>query len=445
MSLIIFILCLFFPSKILAATTVSILDFPAKVLVGETFPITFNVTASDIGTTFHYKAVSNNSDISIFPACANRYNDCQNLIIGENFLATASAYLKINQAQPQNSIKIRIANHFKHQQSFDSNPVDIISLALPSISPTPEISIIPTPTLFESQYPYITEIMPNPEDGSEWVEFYNPYEQNIPLKNLCIFDSSQHKKCLSVDIDLAPHQYYQFTFSASFLINSGDSVHFNQETISYSKAPKNLSYSLQSDGSWCFAPPSPGFGNFSCQDLSVESSELPPVDIIFIPDKIRAGEDFNITLSLRSADLYSIRLVHPFSSPYFAFNNYQNDFATVNLSLSASQKLPEGRYPLLFHLKKAGSSKIYDYQQGTLEVLPFIKKVKSKKTTTTKTKSAPLCSISTPAVLGTQSAIVRQAVFTPGSPDFNTFSWLFLAAGSILFLSPILFPKLYSD
>ena len=123
----------------------------------------------------------------------------------------------------------------------------------------------------------------------------------------------------------------------------------------------------------------------------------------------------------------------------------KNDFATVNLSLSASQKLPEGRYPLLFHLKKAGSIIIYDYQQGTLEVLPFIKKAKSKKTITTKTKSAPLCPIFTPAVLGTQSAIVRQAVFTPGSPDFNTFSWLFLAAGSILFLSPILFPKLYSD
>ena len=85
MSLIIFILYLFFPSKILAATTVSILDFPTEVLVGETFPITFNVTASDIGTTFHYKAMSHNSDISIFPACANRYDSCHNLIIIENF------------------------------------------------------------------------------------------------------------------------------------------------------------------------------------------------------------------------------------------------------------------------------------------------------------------------------------------------------------------------
>lgn len=438
MILSILILFLFFPAKVFAANTVSILDYPTQVFLDETFPVVFNVTSTDIGGTFHYKAVSD-SDISIFPACASRYDDCDTLIIGDSLIATASAYLKINQAQAKNSIKVRIANHFKHQQTFDSNSVDIFSLAMPTILPTPTTII---------RYPQITEIMTNPSDGQEWVEFYNPHDQVLSLKDICIFDSSQNKKCLPDHVDLGPGQYYQFVFSSSFLNNSGDSVIFNQQTIDCPKSPKNLSYSLQNNGYWCFSQPSPGALNTECEDplndIKKEETPLPLLNIIFIPEKIRAGEDFNISLSLNSAELYSIRLVHPFSSPYFAFANYQNAFATANLTLSSSQKLPEGKYPLLFHLKKTGSTKTYDYQQGTLEILPFIKKVKTKTTSLTK-NSPPLCPVLTPAVLGTHSASHRSSIFTPSLPDFNTFSWLFLFAGSILFLSPILFPKLYSD
>ncbi|MFA6007321.1 MAG: hypothetical protein WC784_01590, partial [Candidatus Shapirobacteria bacterium] len=149
MILFLLLFSLSFTSPIFAAPQVSIINYPSSVAVGDTFPITFNVFSADIGTTYHYKIVGDTAaDISIFPSCASKYDDCLNLTILDsvNNLATASA--KINSVNNFNNLKIRIAQSDQHSKTYDSAFVNIVSFISPEPTgeggPTPIVSPEPT-------------------------------------------------------------------------------------------------------------------------------------------------------------------------------------------------------------------------------------------------------------------------------------------------------------
>jgi hypothetical protein len=108
---------------------------------------------------------------------------------------------------------------------------------------------------------------------------------------------------------------------------------------------------------------------------------------------------------------------------------------------SVSKKLPPGEYPLSFHLKKADSSHLYDYQIGKLNV-----KAASISPKVSKAKILGVSNISCPRCLDNSASVnyYPASSLREVKPDSNFFSWPFLFSGSILFLSPLLFPKLYS-
>lgn len=434
MIFIIFFFLLSFASPAFA-TTLSIIDYPSTVIVGETFPITFNVTSTDVGTTYHYKIVGDTAtDISIFPSCASKYDDCLNLIILDktNNIATASA--KINIQNNINNLKIRIAQSDQHSKTYDSAYINIVSFD----SPEPTATTV-TPTIFINQL-IISEIMANPEaNQNEWIEIYNPSSQSISLKDICFYDASNHSRCFSDDELILPNSYYSHVFSSGFLNNDGDTINFLDTSIIYPKSPKNFTYSRQENNSWCFANSSQNTINSECTSVATtsETNYVPPLlTLQFLPDSINAGDDFNLVFSLNSADEYFLRLTYPFGSQYFPFSNYQDGYSWLTLPLSSSKKLPPGTYPLSFHLKKNGSSHLYDYQLGNLVVKKYI--TNDKKILGTSTYFCP-----SPLPSSLPQNYFPTSTLSQVLPDANFFSWPFLFAGSILFLSPLLFPKLY--
>lgn len=457
MIFLIILFYIFFVSPISAAPQVSIINYPASVIVGETFPITFNVFSADIGTTYHYKIVGDTAtDISIFPSCASKYDDCLNLTILDSLTNQSTAYAKINIQNSSNNLKIRLAQSDQHSKTFDSAFVNIISILptliptqipsptpeiIPSLSPEPTI-IIPTPTSFINQL-IITEIMANPDVGQdEWIEIYNPNNNSIPLKNLCFYDASNHSRCFADTDIVASKSYFSHTISSGFLNNDGDTVNFLDTSVIYPKSPKNYSYSRQENNSWCFTSPSINISNNDCISLTntdIDNEKYPPPDLKlqFIPDFVTAGNDFNLIFSINSSDQYFLRLIYPFGSQYYPFSDFKNGSSWLTMSLSSSKKLSPGTYPLSFHLKKNGSSHLYDYQMGNLVVKESINTNQKKVLGVSKTiYTIPPASIST--------CPVSLSTLVSSPPDLVFFSWPFLFSGSILFLSPILFPKLYS-
>lgn len=442
--------------KVFAIPQVSIINYPSSVFVGDTFPITFNVFSTDIGTTYHFKIVGDTAtDISIFPSCASKYDDCINLIIlnSTNNIATASA--KINILSNFNHLKIKIAKSDTHTTT-DSSYLNIISLSpistpTPKIIPTafPELTVpVATPTIFNNPL-ILSEIMASPDTGqNEWIEIYNPSPESIFLKDFCFYDDSKHSRCISEDVSISPSSFFTHSFSSGFLNNDGDTVTFLNSSITYPKSANNKSYSLQKDNSWCFTDSSQDKENNLCsisETISTSKFEetffSPLLNIEFVPDSVIAGEDFSLIFSLKSSDLYSLRLIFPFTSQYFPFGNYKDGYSWLTLPLSVSKKLPGGEYPLSFHLKKTDSSHLYDYQMGKLRVKAAIPIQK-----VSKTKVLGVSNISCPRCLDSSASLnyYPASSLKEVKPDTNIFSWSFLFAGSILFLSPLFFPKLYS-
>ena len=466
---------MFLPKRALAAPIISITNYPSTVVEGDLFSIDFNVSSTDIGYTYHFKAVGDsNTDLSIFPSCASRYDDCLNIIIADPATNSATASLKINVAQTLNNIKIRLAQSDKHANTYDSDYINIISL-LPSVTPTPiatptalptiipntptptEIilpSLTPTPTLMISNYLSINEIFANPDTGQdEWIEIKNASASAILTDKLCFYDALNNSRCLPENTNIGASSFYTHSFSSGFLNNDGDSVRFIDTIITYPKTPKNNSYSIQENGSWCFSNPSQNFLNSECLSIATTSSSdnsksnnpSPVLDLQSTLSPVFQGQKISLIFRLNSSDKYSLRLNSPFGNRYSAFGNYHDNYSWLNMELTVPKTLAAGTYPLEFHLKKEGSSRLIDYNPAFLTV-----KDSPKTPTKTKVKTVSTASIlgvsSFSSTLSSPSAnCLNTSTINTVSKDTNFFSWPFLFVGSILFLSPILFSKLYSD
>lgn len=461
----ILLLCVILPRDIFAAPQVSITNYPASVITGDIFSLTFNISAAEIGTTYHFKAVGDsNADISIFPACASRYDDCLNIVISDIATNSATASLKINQAQGVNNIKIRIAQSDKHASTYDSSFVSILSLtatpsatpsaipttipttiytATPSATPILSPTAIPSPTISYSSLS-INELMANPETNqSEWIEIHNASTSSILVSDLCFYDAAHHSRCLPKDLTIEPSAYYSHSFSSGFLNNDGDTIYFLDSVITYPKSPQNYSYSRQNNDSWCFAYPSLNGANTECfvvSSASTDSSKsseplLPKLNLESTLSPVFPGQKIILNFKLESTDKYLLRLESPFGNRYEAFGDYQDAHRSLSMELVIPKTLAPGTYPLQFHLKKDGSSHLFDYQFGNLVV---VKKIIPK---TIVSKNTVLgVSISSPPIATCSSV----SGLSPQKADTNVFYWPIFFLGSILFLSPTIFPKIYS-
>ncbi len=438
-------------NPILAAPEIFLEDLPENFSSGTSFPVTLKFFGLKDNTQYYYKFFGGkDDDTSVFkmtPALSytspwKNFPFITSDASGSGKLQS-TVYAIADLTAGNYNLRCRFAQVSNTSTSITSQSYPLSFLPSPTIISTPTPILIPTPV--QNYDIKITEIMANPPDSVEWVEFYNFGSQELNLKSLCFFDLSLHKKCLSEDTLLAPGEYYQYKFTGSFLNNSGDTVNFLNQSITIPKSPKNYSYSLQNDESWCFTNPSPAEANNSCTQAEVTTklTPTPPqLNLTFLPQSAVAGSSVNITFNLKSNDLYSIRLDHPFDSSYFAFNNFDGTYSWVNLLVSIPKKTQPGEYELLFRLKKATESRTHEFRLGKIKITPI--EVSSQKKTSKSSLPQIVCPPITPSVLGTSSAQNNTSLH-PSPPNSTFFSWPFLFAGSILLLSPVIFPKLYSD
>ncbi|MFA5024976.1 MAG: lamin tail domain-containing protein [Candidatus Shapirobacteria bacterium] len=480
MIILIILIGLFWPSSVFAAPQISITNLPSEVFSFSTFPVNFLVTNAGIGISYYYKffggigdstsTIKTSVDLSYNSSWVNFPKFTSDL--GASAIISASAYIIPEAIEGIHNFKIRIAmtTNTSSGTTSPNYPLNVILLepsTTPIITPTPidspkptaeEVTPLPTHKITPTISPnptatgelplIISEIMANSNTGeNEWIEIYNPTNQIISLKNSCFYDASLHFRCFPETAVINPNSYYSHSFTSGFLNNDGDKVTFQNKSIIYPKSPKNVTYSRQENNSWCFAESSRNINNNNCFVTTQVSSEnndyVPPLlTLQFSPDSVTAGDDFNLVFSLNSSDSYFLRLISPFGSQYFPFNNFKDGYSWLSLPLSVSKKLPAGEYPLFFHLKKAGSSHLYDYQLGKINInhLVITPKVSKSKVLGISTYSCPDCPDNSSSVNYLPATTLKKV-----RPDNNFFSWPFLFAGSILFLSPILFPKLYSD
>lgn len=457
MIFLILLISFIFTRPAIASPEISIQNYPTNVIVGDTFAVDFNVTSIDIGLTYHYKAVGDsNTDISIFPPCASRYDDCLNIILSDLATNSATAYLKINLVSPQNFIKIRLALADKHSNTYDSNYVSIASFLpsiTPTITPTPESSpsafptiSAPTPSINLNDYLSLNEIMSNPNSGEdEWIEIKNSSSSALLIDKLCFYDAANNSRCLSENTNIGASSFFIHSFSSGFLNNSGDTIYFLNSNVSYPKSPQNYSYSLQKNGDWCFANPSQNFSNndclFSVDDSTNDSdSSFPALFLDSSVPKVSPGQKFSLNFKISTSDPYLLRLNSPFGNHYLAFSNFHDNYSWLTMDLSVPKTLSPGNYPLEFHLKKEGTNRLFDFSPANLTVIENPQPVKSK-------SRGKVLGVSSLALSPTPTPItycLPTSTLTKVLPNTPFFSWPFLFVGSILFLSPILFPKLYS-
>lgn len=474
MIFLILLIRLFLPASIFAAPQISVISLPSEAYPLSNFPVSFLVTNAGIGLTYYYKffggigdstgSIKTTPDLSYNSAWINFPKFISDL--GASAIINSTAFVIPEVIEGIYNFKIKVAL-VSNTGSGATSPTYPLSVVIPEPTPTciptpidtprptaeaisPIIS--PEPTIPIVNPLILSEIMANSNiSEDEWIEIYNPSDKTISLKNLCFYDASLHPRCFSDDEFIGPNSYYSHSFSSGFLNNDGDTVTFLNTSIIYPSSPKNFTYSRQSGANWCFTDSSQNALNNNCNNDAMVSSEASPnfvsplLNLQFSPNSVTAGDDFNLVFSLNSADPYSLRLISPFGSQYFPFSNFKDGYSWLTLPLSVSKKLPSGNYPLSFHLKKAGSSHLFDYQLGNINVEATVPSVRSSSKITkskvlgTSTYSCPQCLDNSANVNYFPASTLRKVL-----PDANFFSWPFLFAGSILFLSPLLFPKLYS-
>lgn len=115
----------------------------------------------------------------------------------------------------------------------------------------------------------LSEFMPNPDGGQEWVELYNPNSFDIDIGGWKIDDiegaSSPFK--IPENIKINAKSFKLFSFSSK-LNNSGDSVRLINkggsvlETYTYDKTTKGVSFAKNAKGTWQLtSTPTPGSKN----------------------------------------------------------------------------------------------------------------------------------------------------------------------------------------
>jgi hypothetical protein len=158
------------------------------------------------------------------------------------------------------------------------------------------------PATFQKGDILVTELLPNPKDGDEFIELYNGSGKLIELKGWTLQDKSKHKYkiddfALNIQttstLTIQPGQYVVVTetMSGIALNNTGgetvtllDPAGDVIATVSYlDKAPAGAAYAF-SDGIWTWSQyPTPGQVNVLGLD---EADEQPPQIDIVLPESL---------------------------------------------------------------------------------------------------------------------------------------------------------------
>lgn len=153
-------------------------------------------------------------------------------------------------------------------------------------TPTPEPAETPTPTIDPQVVAniYLSEVLPNPEDGNEWVELYNNNSHQVTLTDWYIDDTPETgsaPKKFTLTIPALSYSTIEL-FSAIFN-NSGDMIRLLKpdkselESFEYQASIKGKSFSKQQqnrDENWCLTTPSKNLSNNPCEQSPPTNNNL---------------------------------------------------------------------------------------------------------------------------------------------------------------------------
>lgn len=168
----------------------------------------------------------------------------------------------------------------------------------------------------------INEIMPNPNEGKEWVELISYSTSSVSLEGLELLDAAG--KLMSLKGELASGAIIVIELGSARLNNGGDSLILataDGETIDrldYSGSQKGFSFARQADGSWKEALPTKGNANFDESETlstSVDSDKTTPPPAVRQSSVISKSPTFTKKTSTSSSSSKSklLFLINDFS------------------------------------------------------------------------------------------------------------------------------------
>lgn len=142
----------------------------------------------------------------------------------------------------------------------------------PSSSPeTTNQTALADPPALTLNYSFSSEILINeflpypPSEQKEWVELFNPSDQEINLTNWAVADSLNNKQILPDGAKIKAKDFLVVYFSKPLFNNDGDQVKLiwpdgqTYRIVSYQKAPPRQSVGRDANGSWSWTTlPTPG-------------------------------------------------------------------------------------------------------------------------------------------------------------------------------------------
>ncbi|MDD3679788.1 MAG: lamin tail domain-containing protein [Candidatus Shapirobacteria bacterium] len=154
------------------------------------------------------------------------------------------------------------------------------------LTPTPTITISPTSSPQDYDNIFLNEIMPNPKEGSEWIELYNGNDFKVNLIDWLIDDladggSSPQRFSLIIEAN----SYGVIDLTRAIFNNTGDQVRLLnsqgvlKDDFLYSNTTIGQSWG-RFDGSWCLQEPTPNRSNLICLSLLTTPTPVPTKTIL---------------------------------------------------------------------------------------------------------------------------------------------------------------------
>ncbi|OIP86527.1 hypothetical protein AUK05_03500 [Candidatus Shapirobacteria bacterium CG2_30_35_20] len=299
---------------------------------------------------------------------------------------------------------------------------------------------------------FLTEFSPNPVTPQmEWVELYNDSENNIDVSGYSIRDStnyltSSHRQILSGTTP--PQSYFVASLDNPFINKtSNDTVNIydkNNNLIdsqSSKSIPVGLSFSRQTNGTWCPTDPSPNLPNNLCKEsYSLQNS---PTAIPYISLKITNLDADKELIEITNDNNFTVSLFdwrvrdNSGSVRKLSCQNINANSSCQSAFTSGYLNNDTDKLTLLDPLKREIS--VYSYEN--------LKQTVTKPTTTPKLTVTPKNSSLSPLSRGDvlvptkTEGFVRQSTVTinQSSPIHNLLSIILMLIGSVFILFPLIF------
>lgn len=296
------------PEIVFAVSVSDPSNFPPQVEIGQNFSVEGTLSGDGPGEAYYLKcrigesvselteAQTFNSDSNNWLFDSSAWKDMPRLeLTGDSANFSLECRIKAGVSSGQKYFYLRACfrepdeSCGNYVQSGFGQTILVVDPPAPTLTPTPTTTKIPdltatptstptiTPTSNPTQVPasysnlFLSEFLPNPTSGNEWVEIYNGNSSEVDLTGWYLDDiAGGGEEPIRISGTIPGKSYRVFNLKDFYLNNSGDDVRLldggkiEKDKKNYSQTQKDKSWSKDSSGTWCLTDPTPGSTNNSC-------------------------------------------------------------------------------------------------------------------------------------------------------------------------------------